>query len=455
MSYIVEYPNACRSIAALSKPPWTKPLNWSLEMTKDGEEHIPFHLYIQSEFDLPGFSSQHSSFSGFSRLPVELQFRILTFCSGPTLYQLMRIPFHRNEAAKLFWEDPNAYYVISSRWFVDGGHPGFTLYDTSFMAHVQNVEIKYSRDFMMHLLLMRGTSPAPDYSRGLGREFWNIFRRRFPAAKKVVFNQTRTALLNYEREWGPVCPFLGKAVRTCPSDIDASVFIWMSKSAGTPRRIGNPVVNDFHGVFHRPIENGEWEGVISSRVEWKRIMMPPKDCQGPVGEWERWEYQDRKITRQIYGLSILSIEALDRYYFDKKDPMPFHCPFSGCEAYLRKPGQWTLHAAETHYQLLFKRRELDFLPDDLRKEFEERYKELNRQREEVIKHREQTIKAWVKGDSEKRGQIQREWVHQIDHDEKCYTGKKGVESILWYSFMQLMSWKRDMGEPLFTFHMEG
>ncbi|KAH9879751.1 hypothetical protein J1614_001774 [Plenodomus biglobosus] len=133
----------CNVLDTLSKPPSTKPLNWDLRMTMYGEGRIPFHLHINYEEDPLCTSSQAAVFSRFSQLCTELQLRVLDFCSVPTLYQMMHTSMLRMEAEKRFWSDPNTYYLVEARWLRGGGHSGYTCYDLSFMAYVQNVEIEY------------------------------------------------------------------------------------------------------------------------------------------------------------------------------------------------------------------------------------------------------------------------------------------------------------------------
>lgn len=104
----------CNLLATLSKPPWTKPLNWDLHMTIDGEVRTPFHLYITYEYAPPYTSSQAALVSRFSQLTTELQLRVLDFCSAPVLYQMMHTSMLRIEAAKRFWSDPDTYYLVEA-----------------------------------------------------------------------------------------------------------------------------------------------------------------------------------------------------------------------------------------------------------------------------------------------------------------------------------------------------
>jgi hypothetical protein len=141
--------NICNLLATLPTPPWTKPLNWNLHLAKDDKEHIPFASYVRPD----SVSPLHiSSFPQFGKLPTELKVHILTFCSAPSLLQVMRVSSTlRIEAAKLFWADPNSYYLIEFSWLLDGGYPGNTCHDLSFLSHVQNVEVHCGCDMTSKL----------------------------------------------------------------------------------------------------------------------------------------------------------------------------------------------------------------------------------------------------------------------------------------------------------------
>jgi hypothetical protein len=57
-----------------------------------------------------------------------------------------------------------------------------------------------------------------------------------------------------------------------------------------------------------------------------------------IGKFEGLKYESRKIQLHRIVLGDLAIEALDRYYFAKKDPGSFNCPVSWCDVHLKKAG---------------------------------------------------------------------------------------------------------------------
>lgn len=79
--------------------------------------------------------------------------------------------------------------------------------------------------------------------------------------------------------------------------------------------------------------------------------MPPKQLNGPVGEFQTIMYDlHYKIPLKRNGLWLLLVEAIDRYYFDNGRNESFDCPLPNCEACFDRAGAWTVHAIEVHNQ---------------------------------------------------------------------------------------------------------
>jgi hypothetical protein len=321
-------------------------MNWDLHMTIDGEGRIPFHLYITYEDAPPCTSSQAALLSRFSQLSAELQLRVLDFCSAPTLYQMMHTSMLRIEAAKRFWSEPDTYYLVEAHWLFRGGHPGYTCYDLSFMAYVQNVEIEYDLHSDDQMAPIRDDGLELDYDKA--REFWRTFRMRFPCAKRVVVNKNWESLSILFQNDEPIACSLKVLIETCPIDLEISAFVLVEVSSGGEKRTARPVAKNWHRVLYRLADDGEWRKVTTSGFERKTVLMPLKRFYGPVGEFQGLWHEQERIRSQQRGLGAVAIEALDRHYFGKENPESFHCPAFGCDVYFEKAGQWTQHAAEAH-----------------------------------------------------------------------------------------------------------
>jgi hypothetical protein len=97
-------------------------------------------------------------------------------------------------------------------------------------------------------------------------------------------------------------------------------------------------------VRMRRVDNGQ----ISSALE--TILSPPKRFDGPVGQFANFQHEFSLVQLQEDGLWPLMVEALDRHHFYSGNHEPFTCPPSTCTVSFLKAGEWTVHAAESHYQ---------------------------------------------------------------------------------------------------------
>lgn len=391
-------------------------------MTIDGEGRTPFHLFVMYENAPPCISSQAALLSRFSQLSTELQLRVLDLCSAPTLYQMMHTPMLRVEAAKRFWSESDTYYLVEAHWLFGGGHPGYTCYDISFMAYVQNVEIEYdlrSDDKIAPIL-----DDVLELNYEKAREFWRTFRMRFPCARKVVINKNWESLTTRYQNDEPIACSLKVLVETCPIDLEISAFVLVEVSSGSGRRTAPPVAKNWHRVLYRLADDGEWSKVTPSGFERKTVLMPPKRFHGPVGEFKGLLHEQERIQLQLIGLGAVAIKALDRHYFGKEDPEPFHCPVFGCDVYFEKVGQWTRHAAEAHRVDMFIAQP-KILPHVLQHDFEERKSNLIKEIEAGRRKFREIFNDWNEEGGEKRRELERGWIHQLDNDEAWNVGVKG------------------------------
>ncbi|KAF2014164.1 hypothetical protein BU24DRAFT_423200 [Aaosphaeria arxii CBS 175.79] len=407
----------------------------------DGEERIPFHSYITYEDAPPYTSSQAALLSRFTQLPTELQLRVLDFCSAPTLYRMMHISMLRNEAAKRFWSQPDTYYLVHARWLFSGGHAGYTCYDLSFMAYVQNVEIEYDPFCDNRIARVRGDDDyGVDYDKV--RPFWRAFRTRFPRAKRVVFNKNWESWTPYDE---PVAWTLKAIIETCPIDLEISAFALIEKSSGRGRRTVRPVAKNWHRVLFRLADDGRWREVTSSNFDRKTVLMPPKRFHGLVGEFKGILHRRDMIDLRKEGLRAIAIEALDRHYFWKEDPEPFHCPARGCHAYFEKAGQWTQHAAEAHMGDMLEappeillRPVLQSLPRALQQDFEERKNNVIEGFEAEKGKLKKLFSDWNEEGGKKQRELERGFIHQLDNDEAWNTGVHVYNSALLREFRDMM-----------------
>ena len=426
--------SVCNLPATLAKPPWTKPLNWNLHMTCDGEERIPFHLYVQSGAIQPSFQFENS-FPQFDKLPSELQLRILTFCSASTLFQVMRVSSSlRIEAAKLFWADSNTYYLIESYWLLDGGLPGDTCYDLPFLAYVQNVEVEYEHGSDDKIGPLR--DGAMDIQNDVVVNFWKALKERCPSVRRAVINQSWESLPPRKQN-KPASRCLQVLTECCPPEIEVSAFVLEEQNSVINNSTTVSSANKWQRSFYHPRTDGEWKKL---ELSWDRktILMPMKRFRGPVGEFEEFKYVANRMQLKQNALGPLVIEALDRHHFDMGRLEPFSCPEPGCDAHFRKAGQWTMHAAEAHMNEFIAWPQLNILPDKLRSVFEAYKSDLQRTGEEIGRKSKRMYDEWNEEGGEKRREMESGWVHQLENDEAWDTGQEARDSKLWKEFSMVM-----------------
>jgi hypothetical protein len=117
-----------------------EPLNWNRFATTGGETYIPFAHHVQRDT----VHVTNAVFLPFLRLPRELQLRVIHFCNEAALFRLMHASsVTRNEAAQLFWSNPNVWYHVSGEWLLAGGFTGHTIYAVDFLRNVQQIKIQF------------------------------------------------------------------------------------------------------------------------------------------------------------------------------------------------------------------------------------------------------------------------------------------------------------------------
>lgn len=260
---------------------------------------------------------------------------------------------------------------------------------------------------------------------------------RFPRAKRVIVNKNWESLtIRYQND-EPIACSLKVLLETCPTDLEISAFVLVEISSGREKRTVLPVAKNWHRVLYRLADGGEWRKVTTSGFERKTVLMPPKRFYGPVGEFKGLLHKQERIQLQLTGLGAVAIEALDRHYFGKEHPEPFHCPVFGCDVYFEKAGQWTQHAAEAHSVDMFIAQP-KILPHVLQHDFEERKNNLTKEVEAGRRKFRKIFHDWNEEGGEKRRELERGWIHQLDNDEAWNTGVKGADSELWERFNDMM-----------------
>ncbi|KAF2022299.1 hypothetical protein BU24DRAFT_447106 [Aaosphaeria arxii CBS 175.79] len=342
-------------------------------------------------------------------------------------YIMRASPTHRDEAEKLFWADPETYYIIESPWLLSGGFPADTGNTFSFFPKVQNLEVT----FMSERDLIRCNDDDFEIRWDEVRKFWNVLQERFPSVKHVVLNHSHESPERF-RDDHSVSIALRALMRTCPQSLDARILIVDDAQSVKNRR----AIDGEELMWERPLyqygADGQWKKLAPY---WQRttILMPLKGFRGPAGLFESERYQGKRLWYQLIAVDVLAIEALDRYHFDEGRSIPFDCPVVDCDAHFDKAGQWMLHSI-THDIKQMDWHWVNVLPGEVRSVFDARKKDLAEKRERtngsVGLH-----ELYNNRGSEERMELEKAMIHQLENDEDWYTGQQDVrESTLYENF---------------------
>lgn len=425
---------ACNLPAASSDAGNSVCSDWNLHVTSGWERRIPFCLHIHDHATATSSQQPEYLFPQFSKLPAELQVRVLTFCAPSTLFKARQTSSTIYvEASKLFWADLNTYFTVPARWLSEGGYPGYAWWDSSFQDYVQNVEIEYNSD--TDRIICPRTDEKTTIQQNQIKAFWTTFRKRFPSAKRVILNQN-ARIPPWWEDAAPVPLPLRVLTYACPLDIE--VFALVLEEQVPLANKNEPRVfplTQWKRSLYRPGAGGAWEALSLGQL-YRTVLMPPKQFSGPVGMFQQLDYRLFKTSLRREGLWLLMIEAVGQHYFEYKQDNVLFCPSHGCNACFTKPGEWVIHAAEHHCR---EWRKLEIVPDTLKATFEECQSNLVKEDEDVVRCYKATKAAWNEDDEHKRKEIERGWMEQLDKDKAWDTGKTAKESKLWSHFSQQMS----------------
>jgi hypothetical protein len=384
-----------QDLRAVPRGPWTRPLDFNLYYTHDGERRIPFGLFVKPELT----SSSCTAFPHFCSLPAELQLRIIYFCDSSTLFQLMQTSsVTRTEAKKLFWSYPDVWYYIDGMWLYDGGYTGDTEHDTDFLACVEqlniNLEDLYPGDWIgdieydmrvdnLDMVLTQAPVALLQIMDKRISDFWQTLRYRCPRVTRVTLSITD------KRRWSlkdSLSVLQRRIVNMCPSSI--SVFLSLLPGDG----------GGFKG-WDIYMERSLWqltEGDILKANQWelicpiwtqRNILPPPKEFRGAAGWFHRGWHKYNRFQGQKTATRVLLNEAIEKQHFQERHE-PFSCFVAGCNTWFYAPGEWTKHATDSDHDGGVTP------PDDFKALFDQHKSKLDRLRREVREARRSIFNAW-------------------------------------------------------------
>jgi hypothetical protein len=257
--------------------------------------------------------------------------------------------------------------------------------------------------------------------------------QRVPNIKQVVIVQ------NWLTPWWwddqkPIPYPLQMLLQACPQGIQVAALILEEKpfvKTTTP-----PLPSQqWQRSLYQPAAGGGW---VQCHEIWydTTVLAPPKQFNGPVGKYQKLAYEFEKVSYQEHALWPLQIEALDRHHFDDKRNMPFTCPLPGCNTYIARAGEWSVHAAECHSGEWLKGSLTAALPEPLALTFKSRIEALRAIKDNIYRQHDKLYEHWQTLGEQKREEILQTWIDQLNNDPAWDTGEKAEESRLYTQFLQ-------------------
>lgn len=258
--------------------------------------------------------------------------------------------------------------------------------------------------------------------------FWESLIQKVPNVNQVVIVQ------NWLTPWPwndqkPVAYPLQMLLQACPQPIKVTALVLEERPC---TKTPTPLLptQQWQRSLYQPAEGGGWVEVHEPRHN-TTILVPPKPFNGPVGKYQKLAYEREKVSYQKYRLWPLQIEALDRHHFDHERNIPFTCLFPGCNTYIARAGEWSVHAVESHCGEWTNDSITALLPELLASIFRGRKKALVEMNDDLYRQYDKLAERWNTQGEQTRKEIQGMWIEQLKNDPAWDTGEKAEESRLW------------------------
>ncbi|KAF2427836.1 hypothetical protein EJ08DRAFT_735867 [Tothia fuscella] len=363
------------------------PLPSQISLTPRPE--IPFSIYLKQ-----AATSKHKQalFQPYTRLPVELQLKILESCDAPTTFRLMQTSSGiRKTATKLFWshEDP-WYYILSTDIDVtEERAPDSVSWDSQFVKHIEQVEIGFKIEsappthaFPRNTLGGSVLTPWADNA----DQFRAVFQRGFPSAKRVIIS------LRDARWMHP------------PTQIPRALC--------TIARAFTPHYTVFIALPSRP----------SLMMDFDAESLETNQCPAT----ERKYYQH--FLEEAAAMEYLRHELYEKYHFGGPEQIPFACPRNDCDIEFKTAAEWRDHMNTYQYQdhdrlvEIGKDGRLDYtsrLPAEIEDTLIAKELEIDEAMKRSVCEKIQLVELYGEKGSEQRRLYEEQFLDQLKHDPAC------------------------------------
>jgi hypothetical protein len=392
---------------------WREPLDLTISMTFGGQFFKHFYQHIRPM----NSATSEASFHQYTRLPVELQIRVLQLCDAPTLFQLMHTSRHlRTEAKKLFFSDQKTWYRLSMKdYFINCSCPGESIYDVDFLACIQQLDLKCDTtfdDWLPDEACKRGHTGEElrnmnvEQESACMKDFWQTVQRLFPRVKRVILSSD-TATIHDEP---PVDRCYQKLAQMCPQGIEVSFY-------GVEKEKEREAISHRRQRAWWRLRTGQEDAGTGITLKQERhfeapvtIVIPPQKVhRGQIGAFIKSNTLWSNFHGQRFAARMHQAAAVEKYYFEGRHK-PFSCSKVDCDTWFEKPEQYTTHLLATGHG------EDEAAPGQFKTLFVENAKRIEQLQEDCNRAHRCFWDWWGDYDTEKRQTAIKEVMNQLEHD---------------------------------------
>jgi hypothetical protein len=402
---------------AIAPGNWKRPLDFNLHSTHQGELQVPFSHHVRQVDPI----TSEVSFEYYAKLPAELQLKILHFCDAATLFQLMHTSRStRTEAKKLFFSDPQTWYIVDGEWLLRSGYPGHTNHDLDFLACTERLNVEFT---WMGARTWMSDEASGDWAgteeeaaaTGFGdmdkkiRDFWQTVTHRLPRLKHIILSDDVDRWDEEDSSGLELPPGIYRRVgRMCPPNINVSIYLVQGDGCWKRRMERKLWRRRLTNDSPTPTDATEaWD--LCTDHPGMNVIPPYQPFRGPVGTHEESYLRVLNIAHQRKAIKILRIAAMERHHFHASHT-PFTCPAPDCTARFDQPEEYTAHAIATKHDKAAK------LPDPIEAAFAANDERLERLMDRAVEMERPFLEWWGKEGSEQRRVAEKEFIYQLEHD---------------------------------------
>jgi F-box associated protein len=322
------------------------------------DPHIPFYAHINKLYcwrpsTSPVPVSLQREFHQFSRLPTELQLRVLQLCDHQTLFWLMQTCSSiRSLAKSLFWSCKSVWYYVNSVAILleliarSRGHsPESFAQCPIFRNQVQQIELVLGRNYDPFWSQLPGHESKqafdqPCFTQATAKLFIHEVLRLYPSIKRVVIID-KNILPGF-----PSPRFDARRVeeasilaRTFPPYINVCRSTVMKKHGH---------LFPYERALYQWSPTSQWLQVESNWTR-QRVIPPKVPIKGVVGEFLQLVSREEaeNINNRGHALEFIRIEIFEKYHFGGEHSIPFKCLKHKCHREFRRLGEYSNHLLES------------------------------------------------------------------------------------------------------------